>query len=150
MFNKSDQGVSTLDTLSIIISVVVIALIVVPILSHRVDGQYTEIAKHQAQEWSQKISVVEKLSDESSKELNDREVASVKPETSTIGADPWGQPFYYQYARNAQGQAMYVVVWSAGPNTKNETANSKIAVNEQGFLTVDFVGDDVGYIRAVR
>ncbi len=154
MIYESNQGFSTFDTITIILSVVVISIIVVPILNRRVDSQYVEIAKRQAQEWSQKITSVEKLSEDSKKDSSGRNLASDPAAASvgmgSVGADPWGQPFNYQYVKNSIGQPVYVVVWSSGPNTRSETENSKMAVSPEGFLSVNFEGDDVGFVKAVR
>jgi hypothetical protein len=149
MIHKSDQGFSTFDTISIVTSVLLLALIITPIIIRRVDTQYAEVAKHQAQEWSQKITSLEKLSDDSKSASQSRNPASLQA-SGTVGADPWGQPFHYQYARNSSGQPVYIVVWSPGPNAKNETEESQITVSPEGFLSINFEGDDVGYVRAVR
>lgn len=149
MNSQSNQGFSTFDTISIIMSVVVIAVIIVPILSRRVDSQNIEVARDQAEQWSQKITSLENLS---VAETGGRTPASVQNEggEGAIGSDPWGKPYRFQFIRNAKGQPVYVVVWSDGPNAQPETAENEIGMNNEGKLSVNFLGDDVGYIRAVR
>lgn len=153
MIHKSDHGFSTFDTITIVLSVVVLTVIIVPILNRRVDTQYAEVAKRQAQEWSQKITSLEKVSDEPKSRFpasvaSERSVGS--GEAGKVGADPWGQPYHYHYVHNTKGQPVYIVVWSSGPNSESETKESTIAVSPEGFLSINFEGDDVGFVRAIR
>src|SRR5690606_15960630 len=127
----SNQGFTSFDAISIVFSFLILITIIVPILGRRVDTQYAEVAKRQAEELSQKISSLENLSDDSDGRAPASEASLLG---GVISADPWGQPYRYQYARNSSGQPVYVVVWSSGPNEKSETEESKIAVSPEGFL----------------
>lgn len=158
MNNKLNQGFSSFDTISIIGSLVVIVAIAFPILSRRINYQHVDVARQQAQDWTQQILANEISSDTNtgsfSKGSGERQPASEGSALSNnrgeIGADPWGLPYKYAFIRNSQGQPIYVAVWSSGPNAQNETPIEKLHSSAEGPSSIKFEGDDVGFVRSVR
>lgn len=149
MIYESNRGFSAFDTITLVGAIVVLALIIGPILNRRVDQEYASVALQQAQEWTHKIPLNEKLSEGSLKATGGRLPASMG-DGPAIGADPWGQPYSYHFIKNTHGQPVYIAVWSAGPNAKPETKKSDLAIDKEGQLLVKFEGDDVGFVRALR
>lgn len=150
MIYESNRGFSAFDTITLVGAVVVLALIIGPILNRRVDQEYTSVALQQAQEWTHKIPLSEKLSEGGFKTTGGRLPASATMENPSVGVDPWGQPYSYHFIKNTRGQPVYIAVWSAGPNAKPETKKADLAVDKEGQLLVKFDGDDVGFVRALR
>lgn len=150
MIPKSNQAFTSFDTLTIIGSIVILGLIIGPILNHRVDTEYGALALQQAQEWTQKIPVNEKLSEKDFKASGGRLPASAGDAEATVGTDPWGRPYKFHYIRNAYGQPLYIAVWSAGPDARPDTKESDLVIGKDGALAVQFSGDDVGFVRALR
>jgi len=148
---ESNRAFSTLDTLTLIGSVVIVALVIGPILSRRINQEYTVEAARLAQEWTEKIPSDEKLSEAGLKISTQRDLASAtEPARATAGSDPWGRPFQYQFIRNSYGQPVYIAVWSNGPNAVNETKDDNLSFKSDGAMAVQFAGDDVGFVRALR
>ncbi len=90
---ESNRAFSTLDTLTLIGSVVIVALVIGPILSRRINQEYTVEAARLAQEWTEKIPSDEKLSEAGLKISTQRDLASMAEPRATTGSDPWGRPF---------------------------------------------------------
>jgi hypothetical protein len=147
---ESNRAFSTLDTLTLVGSVVLVALVIGPILSRRINQQYMVEAAKQAQIWTEKIPVDEKLSDAGLRISSQRGVASSDESAATTGSDPWGKPYQYHFIRNSYGQPVYIAVWSSGPNAISETSSSKLSLGSDGSMNVQFMGDDVGFVRALR
>lgn len=86
-----------------------------------------------------------------------RNPASASPEnnleslrtTGTMGTDPWGQPYHYRILSAEKNKAMRILVWSAGPNKKIETADldneTKQVVGQPSYS-----GDDVGVVLSMN
>lgn len=67
--------------------------------------------------------------------------------TGTMGTDPWGQPYRYRILASDSSQ-IRILVWSAGPNMKPETADLD---DENKIITKQptYAGDDIGVILSV-
>lgn len=63
----------------------------------------------------------------------------------TMGADPWGQPYHYKIISADRIQGVKVVVWSAGPNMKIETAELQ-SENTEIVKQPSYSGDDLGVV----
>jgi hypothetical protein len=151
MLFESNRGFSAFDTLTLVGSVVILVLIIGPIMNRRVDQEYASIALRQAQDWTQKIPLNEKLSEKDLRGTGNRLPASDESaDAPAVGADPWGRPYHYHYIRNSHGQPVYIAVWSAGPNSLVETNEADLFVTKEGSLSVKFAGDDVGFVKALR
>lgn len=150
MKHESSRAFSTLDTLTMIGSLLVLILVIGPILSRRINQQNSVQAARQAQEWTEKIPLDEKLSEAGLALPSQRSLASGSSQGPQAGADPWGQPFQYKFIRNSYGQPVYLAVWSRGPNTQNDTAESGLIIAADGALNAVFQGDDVGTVRSLR
>lgn len=68
--------------------------------------------------------------------------------TGTMGTDPWGEPYHYRILSSEKSKVR-ILVWSAGPNQKIETAdldNEEAHIKEQPVYS----GDDMGVILTVN
>jgi hypothetical protein len=64
--------------------------------------------------------------------------------SGNISRDPWGVPYLYRIGSDTQGRKV-AVVWSSGPNRKQDTLDFK--VDEKGnFMRFEFVNDDLGIV----
>lgn len=61
-----------------------------------------------------------------------------------LSRDPWGLPYSYRIGLDKKGRRM-AVVWSSGPNQKEDGAD--ISIDELGYFgRVTFKEDDVGVV----
>lgn len=153
MKNEQKQAFNSIDTIGLFASLALVMLVVGPILGRRVDQGYAEIARRQAQAWTEKIPQGEKFSQQGLVTNSGRTPASESSAASFSKSsdqlDPWGNPYRFQYIRNANGQPVYLAVWSVGPNSQSETTEDSLKI-EEGSLSARFSGDDVGFVRALR
>ncbi len=64
-----------------------------------------------------------------------------------LGADPWGEPYYYRTYTDLTGKKVSVV-FSAGPDMKPQTDESSLITDSEGhLLEARFQGDDIGSIQ---
>ncbi|MBC85845.1 MAG: hypothetical protein CL677_01600 [Bdellovibrionaceae bacterium] len=67
-----------------------------------------------------------------------------------IGKDPWGEPFHYLVVKESANKAKYIVIISGGPNKLMETPVEQLVGSKSSAkLSLDYVGDDFGLVRAV-
>ncbi|MCB0419557.1 MAG: type II secretion system protein GspG [Bdellovibrionales bacterium] len=68
----------------------------------------------------------------------------------TISKDPWGRPFSYKFIFSEQGEPAHLLVWSYGPNGRQETRGRELA-KRVAYITPEklFMGDDVGIVRVL-
>ncbi len=67
--------------------------------------------------------------------------------TGTMGLDPWGQPYRYRIL-SADPTHVRILVWSAGPNAKVETAE----LDDESYslpTRIAYAGDDTGIVLNV-
>lgn len=88
--------------------------------------------------------------DNSSKDRMPASAAPAEPlrTTGTMGTDPWGQPYHYRILSSSDAPKVRILVWSAGPNQKVETA----ALDDEGQVLShqpSYSGDDLGVILSV-
>lgn len=150
MKNELNRAFSTLDTLTLIGSILVVALVIGPILSRRINQEYALEAARLAKDWSEKIPLDEKLSVAGLGMSSQRDVASGEGSVPKAGLDPWGRPYNFKFIRNSYGQPTYLAVWSSGPNAKDETPQGQLIMSPEGRISAQFGGDDVGHVRALR
>lgn len=68
--------------------------------------------------------------------------------TGTMGADPWGEPYYYRIIQTGRADTIRVLVWSSGPNKKVETTvlqDEDAPIKNQPV----YLGDDMGVLLSV-
>lgn len=148
--NIRNQGFGTLDIITVLSSVVAVAIIVCPIfMRHSMKADK-----------SQALNVAERLSGELGREIREhklgtdrtqgREIASAPLNQISfeglVGKDPWGNAYNYRVLKNALGHPKFLVVWSKGPNLKQDTSEFNFNA-ESGH--VEFAGDDVGVVHSV-
>ena len=150
----NNQGLSASGTVSVFLSIVVLVAIALPIISRRLDAQNIDVARHRAEEFSMRVTSLEKLSPPNQAVNSDRIPASAGAAQNSgnggADVDPWGRPYKYTFIKNQLGQPIYVAVWSLGPNAKSDTNENDLSMESSGALHATFVGDDVGFIRAIR
>ncbi|MEK2643861.1 hypothetical protein [Bdellovibrio sp. BCCA] len=112
------------------------------VVGYQVVQIYREASKSHLH--SNKVTGRNPASVEESKGINPENLRS----TGTMGIDPWGQPYHYRILSTDSLGRVRILVWSAGPNQKIETAdldNEDAAVKEQPVYS----GDDMGVLLSM-
>ena len=145
--NQINHNFTSFDTIKILSSLGIMVVVVVSILNHRVNQGKEEVALKEIQGLSQEI-----LLGENSSSTKGRAPSSVEGgvQDPVMAKDPWGVPYQFHFVKNELGQPVYLVIWSAGPDSHFETHSENLALGGDGHIHVKFVGDDVGYVRSVR
>ncbi|MEN0057304.1 MAG: hypothetical protein AAGB31_00590 [Bdellovibrio sp.] len=68
--------------------------------------------------------------------------------TGTMGIDPWGQPYFYRILSADPSGKTRILIWSAGPNQRVETAgldDEEAALKDQPL----YAGDDLGVLLSM-
>jgi hypothetical protein len=161
MKTEGNQGFTSFDFLTLVFSFALIFFVSVPILQKNLNSGEIEVAQRDAEAIARTLvnpndtSTFQFLTNAQAQQK--RGIASVNPAkfhrdpkwTGEAGKDPWGRPYRYVFIRGASGAPTHVVVWSEGPNGKNEMPelDQSAKLPEQGHLA--FRGDDVGSVTPV-
>ncbi|MGE5085353.1 MAG: hypothetical protein ACM3MG_03575 [Bacillota bacterium] len=68
--------------------------------------------------------------------------------TGTMGTDPWGHAYHYRVLSAEPAKNIRILVWSAGPNGKIETADLDDE-NKKVMVQPKYEGDDIGVVLSM-
>jgi hypothetical protein len=156
MKSEQNHGLTSFDLLTLIFSIGVIFAVSAPILTKNMQTGKIDQAQ---QELSVVAKSLIKYKPMKSIGFSNRGLASVeegseKGSMSIVrrslwngdaGVDPWGLPYHYAFVRDSKGTPTKLIVWSAGPDKKNDSYT-----DVANGATLDgpnlFQGDDLGSV----
>src|SRR4051812_11707330 len=144
MKSKENQGFTSFDFLTMILSFAIILSVSVPILKKNLNSGEMELAQRDTDAIA--LSLLKPNNSQVSQQrglasIDSKQASHSSPWKGDAGKDPWGNPYHYTFVRNKMGVPTHVVVWSDGPNMRSETPTPEKA---QGAIA--FTGDDVGSV----
>ena len=176
MLIQEKQGFSSLDFFTIVFSFAFIIYISAPIISRHLEAEGINKAEQDIAELSHSLlqpapNHESFLASAPPSKHSNRGIASVDPndssgdissqrnilasiknqkDTGEIGVDPWGKPYHYLFVRNMMGTQTHLVLWSEGPDRRNQTEVQAQVAQRTNAVIVAFQGDDVGSVIPVR
>jgi len=176
MNNEENHGFTSFDFITVMVSFAIIAAVTFPIIQKNIQSdQSLESARRGSSEMGRILKNPKNLGPLSTATgytmpQSSRSIASVAKTDAVIhldmaaikehmkngewegdiGKDPWGHAYHFSFLKNAKGMTTHVVVWSNGPNNKNETSVPSQLASSQNAESVEFKGDDLGSVIPLR
>jgi hypothetical protein len=158
----NNQEFNTKDMFLVLFLIGAIALIFVGIVGNSLEDPTSRKAQRdvealigQVMGWNQSGFVDQSRAGDLQTGEGQREMASLAAQfplgkEGVIGVDPWGQAYRFQIVEIKNPHAAYVLVWSNGPNARNDSEDG-LNLNRlyQGNPKVVFRGDDLGYFKRI-
>jgi len=158
----NNQEFKTKDMMLVLSLMTAVTLIFVGIVGNSLEDPTSRKAQRdlealvgQVMGWNQSGLVDQSRGNDLQTGDGQREMASLAAQfplgkEGVIGVDPWGQAYRFQIVEIKKPHAAYVLVWSNGPNARNDSEDG-LNVNRlyQGNPKVVFRGDDLGYFKRI-
>jgi hypothetical protein len=152
MKTDKNQHVKSYGILSLFVLMGCAVLICMPVWSGR-SGVYQQKTLHRAEGLAYQLLESRKEAPVSG---SSRGPASVEGSVNhltmdqgEIGLDAWGRPYHFKLLKAQGNQLAKILVWSFGPNGKEETKDEVIESNRDS-RSPRFSGDDLGIMLSVK
>ncbi len=142
--SKENQYFSTFDVLSVVFSLAVVVSISFTVFHRTIDRKKVDAAKINMENLAQELMSEPVI-------YTQNPGGRIPASASQMSTDPWGIEYTYKVIKNSYGQPIYLVVLSAGPDSKLDTELKEEALFDVSQIeNIKFENDDVGYIKSFR
>jgi hypothetical protein len=142
--SEENQQFNTFDVLSIFLCFVMVLSIGGALFNSHLNQKKSALAHHYVENLAQDLIMKPVIYSQDSD-------SRVPASETNVELDPWGVAYKYSVIKNSYGLPIYVVVLSGGPDRTFETdVAENMPFSQTQIESVQFKGDDIGYIKSFR